>query len=52
MPVSTFRAWVFGLFFAIVVPATNQFFFFRYPAVEVSVVRLPLFFGPFRTLRC
>jgi hypothetical protein len=40
MPVSTFRAWVIGLFWAIIVPGTNQFFYFRYPAVGISAVRL------------
>jgi hypothetical protein len=44
MPVSTFRAWVLGLFFAIVVPGLNQFFYFRYPAVNISQVCLRLFF--------
>jgi hypothetical protein len=44
MPVSTFRAWVLGLFLAIVVPGANQFFFFRYPAVNISQVRLCLFY--------
>ena len=44
MPVSTFRAWVLGLFLAIVVPGANQFFFFRYPAVNISQVRLRLFY--------
>ena len=39
MPVSTFRAWVLGLLLAIVVPGANQFFFFRYPAVNISQVR-------------
>ena len=45
MPVSTFRAWVIGLFWAIVVPGANQFFYFRYPAVGISPVRLQLFFS-------
>ena len=44
IPASTLRAWVFGLFWAIVVPGANQFFFFRYPSVNISqVCRLPLF---------
>ena len=42
MPVSTFRAWVIGLFWAIVVPGANQFFYFRYPSVFISGVRLQL----------
>src|SRR6266704_2946438 len=28
IPASTFRAWLIGLFWAIVVPGANQFFFF------------------------
>lgn len=36
IPASTLRAWVFGLFWAIVIPGANQFFFFRYPAVNIS----------------
>ncbi|KAJ3807537.1 OPT oligopeptide transporter [Lentinula aff. lateritia] len=36
MPVSTLRAWVFGLTWSLVVPGINQFFFFRYPSVEVT----------------
>ncbi|KAI0052774.1 small oligopeptide transporter [Auriscalpium vulgare] len=38
MPVSTFRAWVFGLIWAILIPGVNQFFFFRYPSVNVSQI--------------
>ncbi|KAJ3720197.1 OPT oligopeptide transporter [Lentinula guzmanii] len=36
MPVSTLRAWVLGVIWSIVVPGINQFFFFRYPSVEVT----------------
>ncbi|KZS90265.1 OPT oligopeptide transporter [Sistotremastrum niveocremeum HHB9708] len=36
MVVSTLRAWVIGLAWAIVVPGLNQFFFFRFPSVGVS----------------
>ena len=36
MLVSTFRAWVIGLIWAIVVPGLNQFLFFRYPSVTIS----------------
>jgi OPT family small oligopeptide transporter len=36
IPVSTFRTWVLGLFWAIIIPGLNQFFFFRYPSVTVS----------------
>ncbi|KAF8824147.1 hypothetical protein HHX47_DHR9000254 [Lentinula edodes] len=36
MPVSTLRAWVLGLTWSLIVPGINQFFFFRYPSVEVT----------------
>ncbi|KAF8264395.1 OPT oligopeptide transporter [Lactarius quietus] len=36
MPVSTLRAWVLGIFWAALIAGTNQFFFFRYPAVNIS----------------
>ncbi|EIN07938.1 small oligopeptide transporter [Punctularia strigosozonata HHB-11173 SS5] len=36
MPVSTLRAWVIGLIWAIIIPGLNQFFFFRYPSVTIS----------------
>ncbi|KAH7922257.1 OPT oligopeptide transporter [Leucogyrophana mollusca] len=36
IPVGTFRAWVMGLIWAIVVPGLNQFFFFRYPSVTIT----------------
>ena len=39
IPVSTFRAWVLGIIWAIILPGINQFFFFRFPAVTVSSVR-------------
>ncbi|KAA1478168.1 OPT oligopeptide transporter [Dentipellis sp. KUC8613] len=35
MPCSTPRAWVFGIFWAIIIPGVNQFFFFRYPSVTI-----------------
>lgn len=44
MPVSTFRAWVFGLIWAIIIPGVNQFFFFRYPAVNITQVSRRLIF--------
>jgi len=47
IPASTLRAWVFGLLWAIVIPGANQFFFFRYPAVNISQVGLALFFLSF-----
>ena len=39
MPVNTFRAWVIGIVWAILIPGMNQFFYFRYPSVTVGGVR-------------
>ncbi|TFK31608.1 small oligopeptide transporter [Crucibulum laeve] len=36
MPASTFRAWVLGIFWAILLPGMNQFFYFRYPSVVIG----------------
>ncbi|KIK65895.1 hypothetical protein GYMLUDRAFT_38376 [Collybiopsis luxurians FD-317 M1] len=36
MPTSTIRAWTLGLICAMVVPGINQFFFFRFPSVDVT----------------
>ncbi|KAF9530830.1 OPT oligopeptide transporter [Crepidotus variabilis] len=36
IPCNTFRAWVLGLMFAILIPGLNQFFFFRYPSVLIT----------------
>ncbi|KAF8452254.1 OPT oligopeptide transporter [Boletus edulis BED1] len=36
IPCGTFRAWVLGIIWAIIVPGMNQFFFFRYPSVTVT----------------
>ncbi|KAF8263738.1 OPT oligopeptide transporter protein-domain-containing protein [Lactarius quietus] len=38
MPVSTFRAWVIGVLWAILIPGVNQFFFFRYPSVTITQI--------------
>lgn len=38
MPVSTLRAWTLGIFWAIVLPGINQFFYFRYPSIMVTGV--------------
>jgi OPT family small oligopeptide transporter len=38
MPSSTFRAWVMGLMWAILIPGVNQFFFFRYPSVTITQI--------------
>jgi hypothetical protein len=37
---STFRAWVVDLIWAIILSGTNQFFYFRYPAVFIDWVCL------------
>ncbi|KAN0078386.1 OPT oligopeptide transporter domain containing protein [Tylopilus felleus] len=36
IPCGTFRAWVLGIIWAIIVPGLNQFFYFRYPSVTVT----------------
>ncbi|KIK34782.1 hypothetical protein CY34DRAFT_812696 [Suillus luteus UH-Slu-Lm8-n1] len=36
IPVSTFRAWSMGFFWVIIIPGLNQFFFFRYPSVNIT----------------
>jgi hypothetical protein len=38
MPSSTIRAWVVGLFWAVVLSGANQFFLFRYPSDYISQV--------------
>ena len=38
MPCSTLRAWVIGVFWAILIPGLNQFFFFRIPSVQITSV--------------
>ena len=38
MPVSSLRVWVLGIIWAIIIPGMNQFFFFRYPSVNVTSV--------------
>ncbi|KAF9038022.1 OPT oligopeptide transporter [Panaeolus papilionaceus] len=46
IPSSTFRAWVLGIIWAIIIPGLNQFFFFRYPAVSVTSVVAQLLIFP------
>lgn len=36
MPASTVRAWILGMIWSIILPSINQFFFFRFPSVEVT----------------
>ncbi|EMD32415.1 hypothetical protein CERSUDRAFT_68734 [Gelatoporia subvermispora B] len=38
MPVSTLRAWVLGLLWAVLLPGINQFYFFRYPSLLVGSI--------------
>lgn len=38
IPVSTLRAWVIGLVWAMIIPGLNQFFYMRFPSVMVSSV--------------
>ena len=38
MPASTVRAWVIGTLWAVILPALNQFFYFRYPTIEIGAV--------------
>ncbi|CAL1708066.1 unnamed protein product [Somion occarium] len=38
MPVSTVRSWIIGLIWAIIIPGMNQFFYLRYPSVQVSSI--------------
>ena len=38
MPSSTLRSWVVGLIFVVLISGMNQFFFFRYPTVLVTMV--------------
>jgi hypothetical protein len=37
MPCNTWRAWLIGFIFAIIISGLNQFFFFRYPSVIIGV---------------
>ncbi len=50
MPVNTFRVWLFGLIWAILIPGLNQFFYFRYPAVTISSLVPQLLFYPIMRL--
>ncbi|KAH9911356.1 OPT oligopeptide transporter [Epithele typhae] len=46
MPVSTLRAWVIGLVWAIILPGINQFLFFRYPSIVVTGITAQLLSYP------
>ncbi|KAK7685221.1 hypothetical protein QCA50_011584 [Cerrena zonata] len=38
MPVTTVRAWVIGLVWAIIIPGLNQFFYLRYPSIQMTSI--------------
>ncbi|KAG1850523.1 OPT oligopeptide transporter protein-domain-containing protein [Suillus tomentosus] len=46
IPCNSFRAWVIGLAWAILISGLNQFFFFRYPAVNISSIAAQLLSFP------
>ncbi|KIY50217.1 small oligopeptide transporter [Fistulina hepatica ATCC 64428] len=46
MPCSTPRAWVLGMIFAILIAGTNQFFYLRYPTVQITQVVAQLVIFP------
>ena len=39
MPVNTLRAWLLGMLWAVILPAINEFYYFRYPSLMVTNVR-------------
>lgn len=46
IPCNSFRAWVLGISWAILIAGLNQFFFFRYPAVNISGIAAQLLCFP------
>ncbi|KAH7908750.1 OPT oligopeptide transporter [Hygrophoropsis aurantiaca] len=38
MPVSTIRSWTMGFMWAIIIPGLNQFFYLRYPSLQLTGV--------------
>ena len=40
MPVTTLRAWTLGILWAIILPGINEFYYFRYPSIMVTGVRI------------
>ena len=38
MPASTFRAWVVGLVWVVLISGMNQFFYLRYPSIFITLV--------------
>jgi len=45
-PTSTPRAWALGLIFSVLLPGVNQFFFYRYPSVQVQGIVAQLLAHP------
>lgn len=43
---STFRSWILGVIFSILLPGVNQFFFYRYPNVQVQGIIAQLLVHP------
>ncbi len=41
MPVATLRAWTLGILWAMILPGINEFYYFRYPSLMVTGVRVP-----------
>ena len=46
LPASTVRAWLLGILFSILLPGINQFFFYRYPNVQVQGIIAQLMVHP------
>jgi hypothetical protein len=46
IPCNSFRVWVIGLSWAILIAGLNQFFFFRYPSVTISSIAAQLLSFP------
>ncbi len=49
MPVTTLRAWLFGILWAMILPGINQFFYFRFPTINVTSVRLCIMLSKYGT---
>ncbi|CAD6964877.1 unnamed protein product [Tilletia laevis] len=50
MPVNTFRMWLIGIFFTVLLSSLNQFFSYRYPSVFISSLVVQLIAYPFGCL--
>ncbi|KAK0547256.1 hypothetical protein OC846_003273 [Tilletia horrida] len=47
MPVNTFRTWLMGILFTILLSSLNQFFSYRYPSVTITALVVQLLAFPF-----